>query len=444
MDPLTIALQAAPLIYQGIVGKKRGEADMDRSQQTIDTARAAEQEALGRRSYGVGDAWNQYLAASKQDKTADLQRQIASEQEASTIGALKSGGAKALLGGLGAAQRQSAQQRMGIEAQSQARQQAALQQYAGVQQRVSDANVGLASMDVQRQQQLQDTERDYLDKAREDKRAGIDSLVNTGIGLASQLFGVSTAAPPAKYGMKFNEGGDIFKDLRESGKKDRESIREGYSGRQRRTHLRQSRDDQRKEKHAMLKNFNPDAYERRLQRSDAALEAGSEILRKMQTGRNEEPFTYNRESGEMLQEDQKFTLEEFLRMSQGLGGGTGGGQGTGGSREFGGGSASNIEPVKDANGNPVENAQGQTQYRDKVTGETMFFKAGGVHKTPGEFSHAKNPIDIMKDGAKIGEMTGGEYIFNPRQASTLQSLASKGGSPLHKYVRNLLKEFDRR
>ena len=71
-------------------------------------------------------------------------------------------------------------------------------------------------------------------------------------------------------------------------------------------------------------------------------------------------------------------------------------------------------------------------------------KHGGVKKTPGEFSHSKNPIDIMKDGAKIGEMTGGEYIFNPRQASTLQSLASKGGSPLHKYVRNLLKEFDKR
>lgn len=411
MDPLTIALQAAPLIYQGIVGKKRGEADMDRSQQTIDTARAAEQEALGRRSYGVGDAWNQYLAASKQDKTADLQRQIASEQEASTIGALKSGGAKALLGGLGAAQRQSAQQRMGIEAQSQERQQAALQQYAGVQQRVSDANVGLASMDVQRQQQLQDTERDYMDKARQDKREGVDTLVNTGIGLASQLFGVSTAAPPAKYGMKFNEGGDIyeklkggdiFKDLRESGKKDRESIREDYSGRQRRTHLRQSRDNQRKEKHAMLKNFNPDAYERRLKRSDAALEAGSEILRKMQTGRNEERFTYDRGSGEMVQDDQKYTLEEFLRMSQGL------------------------------NGGRATNEGGDN------------YGAGGVQKTPGEFSHAKNPIDIMKDGAKIGEMTGGEYIFNPRQASTLQSLASKGGSPLHKYVRNLLKEFDRR
>ena len=33
---------------------------------------------------------------------------------------------------------------------------------------------------------------------------------------------------------------------------------------------------------------------------------------------------------------------------------------------------------------------------------------GGVQKTPGAFSHSTNPIDIMKDGAKIGEMTGGE------------------------------------
>jgi len=51
--------------------------------------------------YGVGSAWNQYLAMSKQDPAADMQRQIAAEQEASSIGALKSGGAKALLGGLG-------------------------------------------------------------------------------------------------------------------------------------------------------------------------------------------------------------------------------------------------------------------------------------------------------------------------------------------------------
>ena len=35
--------------------------------------------------------------------------------------------------------------------------------------------------------------------------------------------------------------------------------------------------------------------------------------------------------------------------------------------------------------------------------------------TPGEFSHDRNPIDIMQDGAKVGEMTGGEVILNPEQ-----------------------------
>lgn len=65
-------------------------------------------------------------------------------------------------------------------------------------------------------------------------------------------------------------------------------------------------------------------------------------------------------------------------------------------------------------------------------------KDGGAVKTPGEFSHKSNPIDIMKDGAKIGEMTGGEYIFNPNQAKSLQKLAKSGDSDLHKFVRTLL------
>jgi hypothetical protein len=43
-----------------------------------------------------------------------------------------------------------------------------------------------------------------------------------------------------------------------------------------------------------------------------------------------------------------------------------------------------------------------------------------VKKTPGPFSHKTNPIDIMKDGAKIGEMTGGEYIINPDQADAIE------------------------
>lgn len=65
-------------------------------------------------------------------------------------------------------------------------------------------------------------------------------------------------------------------------------------------------------------------------------------------------------------------------------------------------------------------------------------KGAKVKKTPGEFSHKTNPIDIMKDGAKIGEMTGGEYIFNPSQAKNLQKLSKSGNSDLHKFVRSLL------
>ena len=58
---------------------------------------------------------------------------------------------------------------------------------------------------------------------------------------------------------------------------------------------------------------------------------------------------------------------------------------------------------------------------------TLFVKDGAkIEKTPGEFSHKNNPIDIVKDGAKIGEMTGGEYIFNPKQMSNIEKFVAKG------------------
>lgn len=71
-------------------------------------------------------------------------------------------------------------------------------------------------------------------------------------------------------------------------------------------------------------------------------------------------------------------------------------------------------------------------------GDDILRKEGGVQKTPGAFSHSSNPIDIMKDGAKIGEMTGGEYIFNPKQAKQLVKLSKKGDSELHNFVKTLL------
>lgn len=71
-------------------------------------------------------------------------------------------------------------------------------------------------------------------------------------------------------------------------------------------------------------------------------------------------------------------------------------------------------------------------------------KGGKIEKTPGKFSHKENPIDIMKDGAKIGEMTGGEYIFNPTQMSNIKKFTTAGDKEkLHAYVKSLIKKFEK-
>jgi hypothetical protein len=70
-------------------------------------------------------------------------------------------------------------------------------------------------------------------------------------------------------------------------------------------------------------------------------------------------------------------------------------------------------------------------------------KDGAVVKTPGKFSHDKNPIDIVKSGAKIGEMTGGEYIFNPKQMEKIKTfVATDDKSKLHSYVKSLIRKFN--
>jgi len=227
--------------------------------------------------YGVGSAFNEYLAMSKQDPAADMQRQIAAEQEASNIGALKAGGAKALLGGLGASQRQAAQSRMGIEADSAKRQMSALQTYGAEQQRVQDANTRMQQELTQSQFQAERGAEQYNRQLEAQKK---------------QATGQALGAIAGQFG-KGN-----FKDL---------------------------------------------------------------------FGGNEE--------------DEKL---DFL--------------GSGG-----------------LDGDP------STPY-----------EMGGM-MTDGAFSHETNPIDIMQDGAKVGEMTGGEAILNPEQ----QNKVAKQ-SP---YFRKLMREF---
>jgi len=261
--------------------------------------------------YGVGSAWNQYLAQSKQDPAADMQRQIAAEQEATSIGALKSGGAKALLGGLGASQRQAAQSRMGVEAQSAARQQSALGKFAGQQQRVQDMNVNTAQQIDAREMQRQQGAAD---------QAGYNNLMAQ---MAKREAG--TQAIGSLLGT-FGQG--TFKDL-----------------------------------------FN--------KKTNSSGSGAAELISGM--GLNIDPNQSN--SNPVMSDD-------FLNM-----------------------------------GTSVTPPPTQTSYT---------WNTGGM-VTPGEFSHETNPIDMLKDGAKIGEMTGGEVILNPEQ----QEKVAKQ-SPI---FRKLMREF---
>ena len=376
---IPLALSALPGIIQQQTDKKRLNQDFNRVNDRLDKLGGQEKGLLADRQYGVGDSWNKFLAASKQDKAADMARQIASEQEASTLGALKSGGAKALLGGLGAAQRRSSQQRMGIEADSQARQQSALQQYAGVENRANDLNVGLANQDLLRVQGQMDESKTEKELLRGEKRAAKDDRISGYMNLASKFLGKNGAKVP-----EYKDGGSAFGNFLFGEKGGRgELMKDGFQ---------EGVEESKKNTRYTSVRSKTGGYKTDLQ--DASNPVSQDDVNEAL-------------AGSKAAQDERDATSATNRSLLG--------------ENF------NFEGGLHATRKRVEEKRN-----------------GGVQKTPGKFSHAKNPIDIMKDGSKIGEMTGGEYIFNPRQASTLQSLSSKGGSPLHKYVKGLLKEFDTR
>ena len=55
--------------------------------------------------------------------------------------------------------------------------------------------------------------------------------------------------------------------------------------------------------------------------------------------------------------------------------------------------------------------------------------------TEGAFNHNTNPIDLVQDGQKVGEATGGEYILNPEQAAAIAKQSA--------FAKNLFKKFER-
>jgi len=402
---IPLALAAAPTIIQQQTDKKRIEKDFKKSKDRLGKLKAEEQTLLGQRQFGVGDAYNQFLAASKQDKAADMLRQQASEQEATGVGALKAGGAKALLGGLGALQAGVARNRASIEADSMARQQAALGTYAAVQQTAQDANVELAAEDLDRTRKLKDIAKLEKETLRGEKRRQRDERMNTAFETADMFLS-------GKHGMKTPEygNGGLGKALKSIGaffSKDGKGAQALFG----------------KETNRDKPFFERDRYKRAAGAFSEGVEAAKG--RRRYTGLVDLARQQRMEEARALADQRR---RRFMTDAE----------------------------IEDEAQDPTSTPSSATEGREaserivevggmRVPGLRIpSLKHGGVKKTPGEFSHSKNPIDIMKDGAKIGEMTGGEYIFNPRQASTLQSLASKGGSPLHKYVRNLLKEFDKR
>ncbi len=113
--------------------------------------------------------------------------------------------------------------------------------------------------------------------------------------------------------------------------------------------------------------------------------------------------------------------------------GGGGGEGGGGNTGEGG-----MKVQSDTGGG---DSPGMKKMREFVG---LNKKGGKIMKTPGEFSHKTNPIDIMRNGKKIAEATGGEYIFNPKQMSNIKKyVATDDKSKLHSYVKALIKRFEK-
>ena len=93
---------------------------------------------------------------------------------------------------------------------------------------------------------------------------------------------------------------------------------------------------------------------------------------------------------------------------------------------------------------PLEEGQTVNDVLDILSNQPQTEVPGGeqgmVIKTPGEFNHDTNPIDVMRGGSKIAEMTGGEFVINPDQAAGMEKAYEKAKK--NKSKANLLELFN--
>lgn len=79
-----------------------------------------------------------------------------------------------------------------------------------------------------------------------------------------------------------------------------------------------------------------------------------------------------------------------------------------------------------------------TSWMTPGLGATLLYtssKENGGMMLDGQFSHEKNPIDIVQNGVKVGEATGSEYIVNPEQAKKIAAQSA--------YAKKLFKRFEK-
>jgi len=315
MDPITLSLigsavgQGIQALGQGSAAKREKEFFEGLQSSGEKQAKSLEKQRAG--MYGMGPTMRKYLQYAMQDPTADFQRQEAQRQSGTAIGALKAGGARALLGGLGAQQQQAASTMAQIGADEYGRKTGAMAKVGQMEERLRQEQRGDIGNDLlmARQQAAQGLAGAFgAEQAR--RQAGTDffsGLASTAGQIAGAEFGKPT------------EAGDIFR-----------STTGGLSD----------------------------------------LEANNLLAK------------------------------------------------------FGYGSGIDVSGLSKT----VAGLPGIQGYKPNENG-------GKVKKTPGQFSHRKNPIDVMQNGAKIGELTGGEYVLNPEQAAAISRQSD--------IARKLFRKFDK-
>lgn len=94
------------------------------------------------------------------------------------------------------------------------------------------------------------------------------------------------------------------------------------------------------------------------------------------------------------------------------------------------------EFIYDQLGQPMPNPNYNKSVSQALGVNTVYEMKQGGMMTKGEFNHASNPIDIVHNGVKVGEATGGEYILNPDQAAKIAKESS--------FARKLFRQFEKK